>query len=280
MEKSKLFKLLLIPVVILITGCEINDPIDNIVKVGNVAPHVYWELSSTSFSAGASVPFYAQYYPSEPGQEVTGLEVWYDINEKIEKTVTCPLVSSFTYTISSSSTTLSREFQKIIEYEHKSNYWNADKKAFVLDTVFPTSKTLKTVEWKNVSVFDNSKFNTYFPSTFAAHFKDSLYTLLKVADFRKIMVSLNIMTGTEFITYTDSTFNDNSGAYDYYIKDNMKADLKTKYDGIEFKDLIYDATNQLYKVEYSKSYLLNARLKVIDNKHTEGISENKEIELR
>ena len=280
MKKIFNFKMLItLSATLLLISCEINDPIDNVVRVGQVAPHVYWELPSNSVTAGAPVGFYAQYY-TVGDAKVDRLEVWYDVNEYITKVVSCPLVTTFKYSITSSSTVLSREFQKIASYDHLEKNWSVLKKAYILDTVFPTSSTLRTVEWKEVKTFDDTKFNAYFPSGFATQFKDSMYKLLKVADFRKIMVSLTLMTDLEFKACTDSAFNANSGAYDYSIKPDKVPVLKTKYDGIEFKNLIYDQSAQIYKVEYAKTYKLNARFKAFDKNQVAGISDKKEIELR
>lgn len=270
---------IIVALVSIFASCEINDPIDNIVKVGKVAPHVFWELPSSSVNAGDKVPFYAQYYTSS-NEEIDRLEVWYDINEVSVRTVSCPLVSSFKYTVSSTKTVLSREFQEIENYKHKPSNWLVLKKAYILDTAFQTSKTLRQLDWKEVKTFEDAKFNAYFPAGFAVQFKDSMYNLLKVADFRKIMVSLNLMTSAEFIACTDSVENPNTGGKDYFIKEDKKSVLKTKYEGIQFKDLIYDATTQLYKVEYSKAFRLAARLKVIDKNGVTGIADKKDIELR
>jgi len=263
----------------LLVGCEINDPVDNVVRVGQVAPHVFWELPTNSVTAGSPVPFYAQYYTIGDAK-IDRLEVWYDVTENIQTVVSCPLVTTFKYSISASSSTLSREFQAVASYKHIVANWDTLKRAYILDTVFPTSRTLRTVEWKEVKTFDDTKFNAYFPSTFATHFKDSMYNLLKVSDFRKIMVSLNVITDVQFKAYTDSTFNLNSGSYDLFIKADKKADLKTKYDGIQFKDLIYDTSAQIYKVEYTRLYKLNARFKAYDKNNVAGITDIKEIELR
>lgn len=264
---------------LIMTTCEINDPVDNIVKVGKVAPHVFWELPSSSVNAGDKVPFYAQYYTTSD-EEIGNIEIWYDINEVTVRSVSCPLVSTFKYTVGSTKTVLSREFQKIEEFKHEPTNWLALKKAYILDTAFQTSKTLRQVDWKEVKTFDETKFNAYFATGFDVQFKDSLYTLLKVADFRKIMVSLNLMTASEFIACTDSVPNPNTGGQDYFIKEDKKPVLKSKYDGIQFKDLIYDASTQLYKVEYSKAYRLGARLKVLDKAGTTGVADKKDIELR
>lgn len=264
---------------LLLVGCEINDPVDNVVKVGQVAPHVYWELPTSSVTAGASVPFYAQYYTIGEAK-IDHLEIWYDVNENIQRLVSCPLVTTFKYSISSSSTTLSREFQKIESFNHKETNWLSSKKAYILDTAFQTSKTLRTVEWKEVKDFDETKFNAYFSSNYAQQFKDSMYKLLKVADFRKILVSLNKMTDVEFVTYTDSVKNENTGGYDKFIIESKKPELKAKYDAILFKELIYDTSAQIYKIEYTKNYKLNACFKAFDNNQVVGISDKKEIDLR
>ena len=279
---KKIFNIKVITFLSLITffvGCEINDPIDNVVRVGQVAPHVFWELPSNSVTAGNNVAFYAQYY-TIGDVNVDRLEVWYDVNENIQTVVSCPLVTTFKYSISTNNTKQIRDFQQIATYKHLTKNWDALKKAYILDTVFPTSRTLRTVEWKEVKTFEDSKFNAYFPSNFATQFKDSLYKLLKVSDFRKIMVTLNVISDVEFKTFTDSVFNNNSGAYDYFIKDNKKTELKTKYEGIQFKDLIYDQSAQIYKVEYTRLYKLAARFKAFDEFNTVGIADKKEIDLR
>ena len=94
------------------------------------------------------------------------------------------------------------------------------------------------------------------------------------------MVTLNVTTDVEFRDFTDSLFNNNSGTYDYFIKPEKKAELKTKYDGINFKDLIYDQSAQMYKVEYTRFYKLNARFKAFDKNQIVGIADKKEIDLR
>lgn len=260
-------------------SCEINDPIDNVVRVGQVAPHVFWELPSNSVTAGNNVAFYAQYYPIGD-VKIDRLEVWYDVNENIQTVVSSPLVTTFKYSISTNNTTQIRDFQQIATYKHLEKNWDEVKKAYILDTVFPTSRTLRTVEWKEVKTFEDSKFNAYFPANFAKQFKDSMYNLLKVSDFRKIMVTLNVISDVEFKTFTDSVFNNNSGAYDYFIKENKKTELKTKYEGIQFKDLIYDQSAQIYKVEYTRQYKLAARFKAYDEFNIVGIADKKEIDLR
>ena len=263
----------------MLASCEINDSIDSVVRVGQVAPHVFWELPTSSVNAGSTVPFYSQYY-TVGDKKIDRLEVWYDVNENIQKLVSCPLVTSFKYSVSLSSSSLSRESQQIETYTHSEINWVPARKAYVIDSAFHTSRTLRTVEWKEVKVFDDTKFAAYFPASFATQFKDSMYKLMKISDFRKIMVTLNLMTTARFLACTDSTFNTNSGLWDSFIKTDSIPSIKAKYDAILFKDLIYDSSAQIYKIEYSKSYKLKACFKAYDKDQVVGITEKKEIDLR
>ena len=280
MKINKIVSLFLLSFGLAFSSCEINDQVDNIVRVGYQAPHIYWELPSTSVAAGDPVAFLAQYYVVDKDVNVDHLEVWYNVNEKVQTSVTCPLLSTFKFAMTSEKVNLSREFQKIESFNHQTNLWDSTRKAFVLDSAFVTSKTLRTVEWNEVKDFDNQKFATLFPANFATQFKDSMLKQMKVADYRKMFISLQVMTDVEFRACTDSTFNDNTGGWDYAIKQTAQDLIRSKYNAIEFKDIIFDSSAQLYKIEYRKSYSLDARIKAVDNKQVVGVSDKKTIELR
>jgi len=79
---------------LLITACDKNDTLDDAVIVGNMAPHVYWELGSSTVTAGSNVPFTVQYYTTGT-EEINKLEVWYNLTEEESKTVTCPWTKNF-----------------------------------------------------------------------------------------------------------------------------------------------------------------------------------------
>ncbi|MGI6470424.1 MAG: hypothetical protein ACOX0S_03310 [Paludibacteraceae bacterium] len=56
-----------------LASCERYDMIDNVVRVGQMAPTIYWELPSNSVAAGENVEFHAQYYTREEGVTDTPL---------------------------------------------------------------------------------------------------------------------------------------------------------------------------------------------------------------
>ena len=279
--KTKNILILLSFCTALLSSCEVHDPIDDWAMIGNVTPMTYWEIPSSTISAGNNVAFNAQFYSSE-NVAIDHMEVWYDEIENIALSATCPIVT-FVFTQSGASSNVAHVFQKKASYDFKEEYWNQDKRAYVVSDVFSTSNTLKIVEWKDVEVFDNKKYNELFPDTFATAFRRDLYVELekkeKYSDLRKLMIDLEVISSEELKNYTDSAFNDNSQKMDYWIKDESKTTVKAKYDAIPFEKLIYDATSQVYKVEYTKDYTLNAAFKVFDKNGNVGVSEKKTITL-
>ncbi|HOG36888.1 MAG TPA: hypothetical protein PLO18_05970, partial [Paludibacteraceae bacterium] len=95
-----------------LASCERYDMIDNVVRVGQMAPTIYWELPSNSVAAGENVEFRAQYYTREEGVTVNNLELWYQINENIVTSVSCPLVSStLKFTMGTNANEVTRDDQ-------------------------------------------------------------------------------------------------------------------------------------------------------------------------
>lgn len=262
------------------TSCSINDPIDDWARIGHVTPHTYWELSGDKIKAGENLSFKAQYYTNST--QVDHVEVWYDINQSLVMSASCPIVT-FNYSLTINSNTKSREMQSIASYPHSDQYWDPLRKAYILSNSFPISNTLRPVEWKSVDVFDQEKFNLLFPDTFAAKFKSDLYVEImkpaRLPDLRKLMVDLALMTTDEFYNHTDSTWNENSSSYDHFLKAEATPIVKEKYDGIPFKDLIYSKSELKYQVDYLRSYFLNSVFKVYDSQKNEGVSETKKIEI-
>ena len=180
---------------------------------------------------------------------------------------------TFVYTKNLETISLVREFQKIASYEFKEEYWNTDKRAYMVTSSFPTSNTLKTVEWVEVTEFDQ----------FATVFQRDLYTELekneKISDLRILMVGLGVMETEEFKNVTDSTFNVNKNDWEYFIKEDAKEQVKEKYFSIPFDKLIFDASNMVYKLNYQRSYILNANYRVFDKQGNIGSAEKKVIDL-
>lgn len=262
-------------------GCEKHDPVDDWARIGSVTPTTYWEIPSTTIVAGNNVTFSAQFYSSE-NVPIDHMETWYDVSEHITLEATCPNVT-FVYTKNVETTSLVREFQKITSYEFNEEYWNEEKRAYVVTSSFPTSNTLKTVEWIEAVEFDQEKYTSLFPDTFATAFQRDLYIELekneKFSDLRMLMVGLGIMETEEFKNITDSTFNDNKNDWEYFIKETAKEQVKEKYFAIPFDKLIYDTSNMVYKLNYQKSYILNANYKVFDKQGNVGTAEKKVIDL-
>lgn len=262
-------------------GCEKHDPMDDWAGIGHVTPTTYWEIPSTTITAGNNVAFTAQFYSSE-NIPIDHMEAWYDVNEYITLEATCPNVT-FVYTKNLETTSLVREFQKIASYEFKEEYWNTGKRAYMVTSSFPTSNTLKTVEWVEVTEFDQEKYTSLFPDTFATVFQRDLYTELekneKISDLRMLMVGLGVMETEEFKNVTDSTFNVNKNDWEYFIKEDAKEQVKEKYFAIPFDKLIFDASNMVYKLNYQRSYILNANYRVFDKQGNIGSAEKKVIDL-
>jgi len=262
------------------TACEINDPVDDWARTGQQVPHTIWELSSTKVKAGDSLAFKAQYYTN--GEEIENMAVWYDLTEVITMTAKCPIVS-FNYSLSLDKSTLSRENQQIIRYSHSENYWDSAKKAYIFNSAFPTSSTLRPVEWKDVVDFDITKYQLLFPDTFANSFKKGLYEQLskteKLTDYRTVLVTAGNMTVEAFNACLDSTYNSNSASYDKFVKSEKVAELKSKFDAISFKDLIYKSSESKYQINYLRSYNIGATFRVYDKKNNEGVTEKFSIEI-
>lgn len=262
------------------TACEINDPVDDWARIGQQVPQTIWELSSSKVKAGDSLQFKAQYYTN--GEEVEDMAVWYDLTEKTTMSATCPIVS-FNYSLSIDKSVLSRENQEIISYAHSENYWDSDKKAYIYYGKFPVSNTLRPIEWKEVGDFDNAKFQTLFPDTFATAFKSGLYQKLAQAtylsDYRAVLVTAGNVTVEEFNTCVDSVYNNNSASWDKFIKTDKVATLKSKFDAIPFESLIYKSSESKYMINYLKSYFAGATFRVFDKKKNQGITEKFTIEI-
>lgn len=264
------------------SACDINDTMDKVVLVGNMAPHVYWEVGSSTVSAGSDVPFTAQYYTTGT-EEIDKLEVWYNLVEDESKTVSCPWTTSFTYSVVSTKSVQKRIFQKISEYPHLTTNWNDSLRAYSFKTTFPTSNTLAATNWVKPSSFENEKMLAYFGQTFMTQFKDSLFKLMKVTDFQKMYLGLNLVDN--FKIYLDSTKNENSGGWTYHFPKDAQGNTPVPqaiidiYNNIPFSDLILNKSTNTYDVEYVRAYKINALLKVYDKKGVTGISLSSEISL-
>jgi hypothetical protein len=260
-------------------SCEKNDFFDENVITGNVGPQAYWEVGSSTVSAGSNMPFVVQYYSTVA--DIDRSEVWYNITEIQEKSVSCTWVTTFTYSYNSIKSEQKRIAQKIKEYPHSLAVWSDSLHAYSFSSDFPVSGTLKPFSWVKPDVFDSTRMITYFGPTFMQEFKDSLYNLMKFADFKNMILGLSLMEN--FTQYTDSTFDVNSDDYVYHFPKNNEGempvpdDIKNIYNGITFKQLVSGASG--YNVEFKRNYFLEARLRVYDTKNIYGTTVSKKIDI-
>ena len=264
-----------------LSSCEKHDFFDENAITGNVGPQAYWTVGSATVSAGSNMPFVIQYYSTVA--DIDHSEVWYNITEIQEKTVSCPWVTTFTYSINSTTSEEKRIAQKIQEYPHTLTMWSDSLHAYTFTGVFPVSGTLKPFAWTKPEVFDSTKMNAYFGTGYMQHFKDSLYNLMQYADFKNMMLGMSLLE--DFRQYTDSTLDENAGvdvwAY-HFPKDDqgntpVPNDIQNLYSGITFDQLIEGAAG--YNVEFKRTYFLEARIRVFDTNNIYGTTVSKKIDI-
>lgn len=283
---KKIGILLLTMVVLGLVSCDKHDFIDDLTITGDVGPQAYWEVASVLMAAGSEMDFDAQYYTSLKNVTIDRSEVWYNLTEKLEKTVSCPWVSTFAFTVASTTADEKRVAQKIVEFQHDEvAQWSDSLHAYFFSASFPVSSTLASFSWSNPVEFDSTKMDTYFGEGFMQHFKDSLYNLMKFEDFRKMYLGLGLRE--DFKEFTDSTFDVNSNAYKYHFPWNadstatpIPAKVQELYtDSIGFAQLIENTAENNYAVSYKRSYQIRALLRVYDDRGVYGTTVAKEIEI-
>ncbi|MFV0390886.1 MAG: hypothetical protein ACK5KP_03225 [Paludibacteraceae bacterium] len=283
MKKINILKRITFVAALLIglASCEKHDFFDEKLITGKVGPQAYWEVGSSTISAGTQVPFVVQYYSTE--SEIDYSEVWYNISETVSKSVSSPWMSTFTYSITSTVTEEKRIPQKIETYPHTLAVWSDSLHAYTFNGEFPVSGTLSPFQWVKPEIFEPEKMDNYFGVGFMQQFKDSLYTLMKFADFQKMMLGMGLID--DFKVYTDSTFDANSNTYVYHFPKDAAGntpvpdELKTMYNSIDFEQLIENSANNNYEVEYRRTYFIDAILRVYDKEGVYGTTLSKTINI-
>lgn len=266
----------------LLTSCDINDNMDEVVLVGNMAPHVYWEVGSSTVNAGSNVPFTVQYYHTSK-VELDRLEVWYNLIEDEAKTVSSPWTQTFSYSVSTTKSVEKRISQKISEYQHVNANWSDSLRAYSFMATFPTSNTLSSTSWIKPANYENEKMLAFFGQSFMTQFKDSLFKMMKVTDFQRMYLGLNLVDN--FRMYIDSTRNENTGGFTYHFPKDSQGNTPMPqiiidiYKNIPFHDLIFNKSTNVYDVEYLRSYRINANIRSYDKNGVYGTSLNSEISL-
>lgn len=272
MKKILIFITVIGSIILMTISCEENDSLDDNAIIGPMAPHAYWEIGSSTVKAGENVPFFVQYYTTGD-VPIDHLEVWYNVVEIESKEVSCPWTQTFTYQYTFKTSGEKRIAQKVAEYPHQENFWNDSLRAYAFNNTFPTSPTLSSIDWKKPTTFDSTLMIKYFGEDFMQNFKDSVYVRMKALDFQKMYEGLGLVEDFK-TTYLDSVYNDQTGSYDFIFKgDTIPQDIKDIYQRISFQDLILNASNNNYEVNFSRYYELNAQLKVVDRKRVAGLTD-------
>lgn len=277
------FIMVIAAMALVVTSCAKHDFFDEDTITGKVGPEAYWEVGSAVVSAGSTMDFAAQYYSS--ASTIDHSEVWYDIEETLDKSVTCPWTATFTYTLSSNITQQKRVSQLIKEYAHTQDMWSDSLHAFYLTDNFPVSGTLAPFEWKQPTQFDSAKMVQYFGDTYMADFKEAVHQKMKYADYRKMYIGMGKLDS--FQQYTDSTEDKNQGegVYVYHFPQDAEGNtlqwvtdsMELYWDKITFDMLIENAANGYYDVDYSRTYSINAQMRVYDERDVYSATQSKEI---
>ena len=283
MKQTK-FIMAMVATALVLASCAKHDFFDEDTITGKVGPESYWEVGSAVVSAGTSMDFTAQYYSS--ASTIDHSEVWYDIEETIEKNVIFPWAQTFSYSQSSNVMQQKRVSQMIEKYAHAEELWSDSLHAYLLEGTFPVSGTLAPFEWKQPTQFDSTKMVQYFGETFMQEFKDAVHKKMKYADYKYMYKKMSILD--DFRQFTDSTEDKNQGegVYVYHFpKDSVTGEeiipytIDSIWATIGFAELIENSANGYYDVEYKRSYALNALLRVYDVRGVYGRTVSKHIDI-
>lgn len=208
-----------------VASCEKHDFFDENTITGAVGPHTYWTIESSAVKAGESMSFVGQYYSTVAN--IDHSEVWYDLNMKEDKLVSCALIKSFTHSYTSSTVSQQRVLQTIQSYPHSENLFVDSLHAYVLNASFPVSGTLAPLAWVNPkdTVGFTKNINTYFGESFAKEFKDGITPKLNTeplnyAAYMEVLNGLSLLDAETLKWMTDSTFDKNSSAWKKHFKQN------------------------------------------------------------
>lgn len=268
-NKVKIASLLL--AIVGLSGCEVNDPINDWADLGQQTAYVYWELKD-AVNAGSELDFRVYYYTN--GSTVESAQVWYGVNSTITRAVTCPYIS-YTYTETESSEVVASHLVK--EFDPSTVSWDDAKSSYILDSTFPVSASWASVTWANVggTDFTETLFQTYFPGEYETNFRAALTTQIATdyhGNMKKIVVDGFMRMTEEEYEALFTTSVDAEGKTVYNITDENKATLDGIVAGLTTPELLFDGKE--YGVNYNCAYTLTARFQVTDSK---GVKSNTDI---
>ncbi|WP_439182563.1 hypothetical protein [Carboxylicivirga taeanensis] len=261
-----------------LTSCEINDPINDLVKTGDKAANVYMEIPLDKVSAGKNVEFYTEYWSED--DQYSKLEIWYSIHMQLNYSLTAPLTN---YTFSLDSTELSRELQLIQSFEHSTDNYNAEKYAYVLEDGFPISYTLSPSSISKLLDYDETQIQRYFPQSVIDRFYVGFFETLNYDLLYELLVDkYTMLTDVEFETHYDvqEVEDPNQAGQTIEIK-VMKPESAAVLSGmvreIPLQDLVFEPLHLFYNMSFSKSYELKAKFRVVNGLGVQNFSEEKNV---
>lgn len=248
LDKMKKFNIFLMSAAALamsFTSCKTNDTLADIVDVGQAVPTCYWEVGSTVCKAGESVTFHGKYTIPE-GRTGDYSEIWYRIMRQETATATVGLAgSSLSYSKTYSSTDTVRAYQPIVRYAHSDAEWTGYQ--FEYDGVIPVSRTLSPVSWKEITTWDQTRFDSYYPQGFTTEFCEDVINLLT-----KDSTYYNALRAV-YLNYpfTNEQFKEVNAKYGISLPDNI--DMTTDDQGYSEKSDLWFSTTEA-KDEYIVGY--------------------------
>ncbi len=255
----------------ILAACEINDPVGDISRPGNITANIYWDVPVTNVTAGNEVSFYVEYWSVD--HKIDYLGVWYDIRRNMKYSLTYP-GNGYTFTLD--STELSREFLEIKTFQHNASGFVAEKKAFVLDGAFPVSYTLSSLEYKNPLTFNAEQFNSLFPPGVRNRFLGNLFPQLTYQDFRTLLVvDRQIVPVETFEGYFDTITE--GDVVTRRVKESAAATLRAHLQEVPFSAMVYNKNRQYFAVEFTRGYELNSRFRIVNGYGVENFSDVKRI---
>ncbi|MEN8115484.1 MAG: hypothetical protein ABFS16_00790 [Bacteroidota bacterium] len=269
----------LIAGIVFFASCEINDPVDDIVRTGNIGANVYMVIPSTNVAAGNEVEFHAEYWSVD--DQFKSIGIWYSIiaNYKYELTAS---MTGFTHVMDSIE--LARELQEIKSYEHSAGNYNTEEYSYQIDDKFPVSYTLATTSIKDVDEYNQDQVDELLPKVFINGFYEGFFQSLN-NDYDKlkelVVINDTIVDAETFESYFETVTTEDPAGGDPIETKVLKEDTVPTMLGyvkeIPLDHLVYDTNKQVYKIGYTRFFELETQFRVVNGNDVENFSEAKTV---
>ncbi|MCT4586461.1 MAG: hypothetical protein N4A71_01425 [Carboxylicivirga sp.] len=270
----------ILPGLLILSACEVNDPVNDLVRTGYVGANVYYEVEPTNSKAGRDVPFYTEYWSVD--DEFKNLELWYGIDKSLNYSLKSSL-NEYVYALDSAET--ARESQLISKFDHDINSYDTEKAAYVIDDVFPVSYTLAPTVIENPLSYDEEQIFKLFPEVLIKNFYAGLFETLDYNMLKMVLVEKTALidqatfdTHYEVVEIVDPETGEVVGS-EKVIKEESKPVLLELFEQVPLQDLIYNPNTFAYQVGYSRTYTLISKFRVVNGNDVEVFSETKAVEI-